>query len=108
MGRVFGCGCQESGMVTEYPMYALEIVDADNQMAVETHYEVSGIYIMDAQVSESQISMKRAIRDTDGIYQDTNDDMLLLNYKDEDTATEFVTTKTSRYQKERILSEFGN
>lgn len=97
----------ESGMVTAYPMYALEIVDADNQMAVETHYEVAGIHIMDAQVSESQISMKRAIKGADGTYQDTNDDMLLLNYRDEDDAAEFVTTRTSDTRKREYYLNLG-
>lgn len=89
----------EFGMVTQYPMYALEIVDAENQMALETRYEVAGVYITEALVSEKQVSMKRALKAEDGTYQETNDDMLLLNYKDGEEETEFVTVKTSDTKK---------
>ena len=89
----------EFGMVTQYPMYALEIVDAENQMALETRYEVAGVYITEALVSEKQVSMKRAMKAEDGTFQETNDDMLLLNYKDGEEETEFVTAKTSDTKK---------
>ena len=90
-----------------YPMYALEIVDAQKQLNVETRYEVDGIYILEVQVTENQVSMKRAMKGTDGTYQETNDDMLLLNFKEGEEDTDFVTAKISDTKKREYYLNLG-
>lgn len=109
---VYGIGkkedvVMEAGMIVRYPMYALEIVDAQKQLNVETRYEVDGIYILEVQVTENQVSMKRAMKGTDGTYQETNDDMLLLNFKEGEEDTDFVTAKISDTKKREYYLNLG-
>lgn len=109
---VYGVGrisdaVEESGVITEFPLYAVEIVNAEEQMAVETRYEAAGIYIMEAQVSQNQVAMKRATKGEDGSYQETADDRLLLNYKEETEETALVKTKTSDAKKREYYLNLG-
>ena len=109
---VYGIGRKEdvvveSGEVTQYPLYALVIVDAMGQMSQEERYERDGIYIMDVSVTDRQVAMKRALKEADGTYRETDDDMLLLNYADEVQEDTLVTAKTSDVRKREYYVNLG-
>ena len=79
---VYGIGRQEevqtsAGVETGYPLYKLVI--RDQEMQVQTEYEIEGMYITQAQTEGNRIVIERQTRDENGQWTEAPGDVLSRN-----------------------------
>ena len=71
---------ENSGRVF-FPMYKICICSSNGELLKE--YMQPGIYIMDCQIVDNQITLKRVSRSESGVYQSTMDDHIMNNIEEE-------------------------
>lgn len=87
------------------PFYKLEIRNGKNE--VVKSYQVDGIYIRDAWVSDNMITMERAVKDENG-YKNTTQDSITNNEgkKEKEIQLEKISSKSKGFQM-RLTDENG-
>ena len=87
------------------PFYKLEIRNGKNEVAKS--YQVDGIYIRDAWVSDNMITMERAVKDENG-YKNTTQDSITNNEgkKEKEIQLEKISSKAKGFQM-RLTDENG-
>lgn len=92
---------ESSGIVT-FPMYQVNIMDADYQIIKE--YIPEGSYVSDASVENMRITLSRIVKNEDGTYNSTSIDQLIN--RDENNAQEGLLTEigvTTQRQQELYI-----
>ncbi len=76
-GKAREADIERGSLVVNYPMYALEIIDREQQ--VQTTYRKEGYYISDIQVEDGKIQISREQRDASGSWIAAAGDALIQN-----------------------------
>lgn len=113
-GKAREADIEKGNLVVNYPMYALEIIDRNQQ--VQTTYQREGYYISDVQVEEGKVQIEREIRGADGTWTAAEKDALIQNQLPEEEKsvitsqwsdikkTTYVLNLSSTDNKEKVLS----
>lgn len=83
---------EESGVVSSTPMYAVEVLNTEEQKVVN-HYEKENIFVMGVTVQNNRIIFDRASENEDGSMAQQPQDYLLLG--EGNKKTEYVTVTSS-------------
>ena len=96
-GRAKKTDAMEAGLSSGYfPMFALTIEDSEGNAVKE--YQPGNCYIMDVMRSDSMLTLKRAIRVGNGVYQETVSDEIMDMSAETDVSMGSATKSTSRKQ----------
>ena len=88
---------RENSGAVYFPMYKLSICDPDGNLLKE--YQQEGIYIMDCVVEGNQITLQRAKRMENGLYDAVADDQITDNMEEEENKNQVVAADIDIYER---------